>query len=156
VKRFRFRLERLRRLRRVLDRQAREVLARAAAERGLAESSLEDLRGLGRRRLGALAELQGTGPLDPRAVLLHEADLAALGRRIDGATAVLAEAVRREEECAGALAEARRDLRVVETLRDRAIVRHRSDSQQEELAELDEHAARRRAVEIQARREVRR
>jgi flagellar export protein FliJ len=138
----------------MLDRQARQVLAAAIAARTEAEDRLDDLRGMGRRRLGVLAELQGVGVVDTRAVLLHEMDLSALANRIDGARETLATAIRREEECAEALAEARREVGIVDRLRERALDRHRTETQREESAELDEHVARRHAVERRARREV--
>lgn len=142
MKRFRFRLERLRRVRRILDRQARQALAEAIAERVRIETTLEELRETRRHRVLGMTSLQSEGPLDPRDILLQEADLAALARRADRIALELSTAMMREEERASALADARRDLEVVEKLRDRALTEHVAKSRREEAASLDEHTAR--------------
>ena len=153
MKRFQFRLERVRRVRRVLDQQARQNLAGAIADRIAAETSLTDLRQTVRERIDEMAALQSSGEIDVRRVLQHEDDLVALGRVIELAEEVVEEAVVYEDECAAALTEARRELKVVESLREKAVLVHRDGVVKSELADLDESAARRHAVESTTARE---
>jgi len=146
VKRFEFRLERVLRVRRVLDQQARQVLAAAIADRVSAEAGLADLRRVVRDRIREMDALQTSGDVDVRRVLRHEADLVLLGRDIDRAEETLEEAEVYEAECADALAEARRQVEVVEKLREKELRAHTVERQREEMGERDEHVARRYAV----------
>jgi len=142
VKRFEFRLERVLRVRRVLDQQARQALAAAIADRVSAEAALADLRRTVRDRIRDMDALQSAGEVDVRRILRHEADLALLGRSIERAEETLEEAEVFEAECADALAEARREVEVVEKLREKQLLAYRVEQQREEMAERDEHVAR--------------
>lgn len=146
MKRFEFRLDRVLRVRRVLDRQARQVLAAAIADRVSAETALADLHGVVRDRIREMDVLQSSGDVDVRRVLQHEADLVLIGRGIEKAEEVIEEAEVFEAECADALAEARREVEVIEKLREKELLAHREEQQKEEMAETDEHVARRYAV----------
>lgn len=146
MKRFSFRLERVRRVRRVLDQQARQDLAGAIADRVAAEGAVENLREAGRERIAALDELQAAGEMDVAAVLAGEADLLAIGHRVELALEVVEDARIDEDRAMESLAAARRDLAVVEKLRERALSEHRMETQKGEAAEIDEHVARRYAV----------
>ncbi len=146
MKRFEFRLERVLRVRRVLDQQARQALAAAIADRVSAEAALADLERTVRERIREMDELQSSGDVDVRKVLRHEADLVLLGRGIERAEEVVEEAEVFEAQCADALAEARREVEVVEKLREKEHLTHRVEIQREEMAERDEHVARRFAV----------
>jgi flagellar export protein FliJ len=143
VKRFQFRLERILRLRRMLDRQARQTLATAIAERVAAETARDELRGLKEKRIRGMAVLQNAGPIDPRAVLLHELSLQALGRRIEIACGEVEKAGTVEETRADELAVAHRDMEVVARLRKDALENHNIEMRKEEMADLDEHTTRR-------------
>ncbi len=146
MKRFEFRLERVLRVRRVLDQQARQVLAAAIADRVSAEAALEDLHRSVRDRIREMDVLQSSGEVDVRRILRHEADLVLIGRSIERAEEVVEEAEVFEAECADALAEARREVEVVEKLREKEVLVHREEQQKEEMGETDEHVARHYAV----------
>ena len=146
MKRFRFRLERLRRVRRILDRQARQALAEAIAERVRVEAALDDLRTLRREHVDGMAALRERDTVDVRDILLQEADLEALDRRVGRLADTLEQAVYHEENRVRDLADARRDLEAVETLRTKARDAHLAECRREEISDLDEHTARRHAV----------
>ena len=146
MKRFRFRLERVLRLRRMLDRQARQALAAAIAERVAAETARDELLESRLSRIHSMAVLQDTGPIDPRAVLLHEISLEALGRRIETACHEVETAAAVEDTRADELSVTHRDMEVVASLRKDALEKHRIETQKEEMADLDEHTTRQRVV----------
>jgi flagellar export protein FliJ len=133
-------------VRRILDRQARQALAEAIAERVRIESRLDDLRAVRRLKVAGMARLQSEGAIDARHVLLQEADLVALDRRAQRLALDLEESAQQERKRMSALADARRDLEVVRNLRSRALSDHREACQKEEIADLDEHTGRRHAV----------
>jgi flagellar FliJ protein len=153
VKRFRFRLDKVLRVRRIADRQARQALANAITERVRREADRDGLLEFVRERLVAMADLQQRGEIDPRAVMLQQTDLTALRRRVRIAEARIEDAASEEDRRMADLAETRRELEVVEKLREKALAKHRAEAQAEELASLDEFVARRHAVRACAVRE---
>ena len=154
MKRFRFRLERVRRVRRVLEQQARQALAGAIADRVAAEAAVDALRDEGRHHLAEMAVLQRADEVDVRRVLGHQARLVDLARAVELALEDVEEAEAYEDECVRDLADARRELEVVENLREKALLAHREDEQRAALAELDEHVARRHAVAARTAEEI--
>jgi flagellar export protein FliJ len=153
VKRFRFRLERVLRLRRMLESQARHDLAAAVSERVVAETDRDELRERRRQGVRDLSVLQEPGPVDPRAVILCDTDIEAISRRIDLACAVVAQARETEQQRADEVAEAHRDFEVISRLRRNARETHRLEMQKEEVADLDEHTTRQRVVAAAGERE---
>ena len=138
LKAFRFRLERL------LDyRRLRKDLARAQLEdasREVREQNAVLMAGLREDHEGksALRELKQSRILDISQLRLQEGYLTALERRIRGEFDRLQQRTRVEAEKRKALTEARKDVLVLERLRERQERAHRYKEDREEQKFLDE------------------
>lgn len=151
---FRFRLEAALDLRRTRDTEARRALADA---QGLTTIAAE---AVGRAEIGlregearALEELAGTHV--PSSAAWHRNWMIRLRGDLAGAQARLRERQVNEGRAAERARRARRDLRVLERLRERAWQAYVEEERRAEQRDLDEFATLRAAAERQSRKELR-
>lgn len=139
MKRFRFRLEGLLRLRRLRERQARRELAEALRALRDAERRCQDAHGNLREAERHLAQAQGAWELRwwAEAVDVRR-------RQLEAAEASRAEASRLADERWARFLQLRRDRKVVERVRERRWTLHRREQERREQAQLDERALLRR------------
>jgi flagellar FliJ protein len=146
---FKFRLQTLLRLREATRDERRAALGQAYQAAEILEQQKKELEGeLGRLMVESRAAC-GPGPLDVdrlldarRFELSLRAGLDQLRRQ---QAAVAAEIERRRE----ALVEANREVRVLELLRDKQILKHRQEEESRALKVLDETAQRRSGEEVE-------
>lgn len=147
MKRFAFRLERLRELRERAERERAAILGAAMRE----EDACADALSRAQRELEAareqLASAPAAGPVP--AGFLHSLDTArgAAEGRVDAAAESLVEASQRVDEERGLYTGARRDLRVLEKLKEKRFDAWRDRLSREEQKETDGVAARNHAAQ---------
>ncbi len=146
MKRFRFRLEKVLRARRLMADVARRDLGVAAQARRRCEEQLHALAEEQEDAVQSLHELQASGAIETAPVLVTAFTIDRLGDLIADATARVDEATAQEDAKRVVLAVARRDMRVVEDLREKALRSHREECAKEELAEIEEMALRRKTA----------
>jgi flagellar FliJ protein len=137
VKRFAFRLERLRELRERAEREQAAVLGAAMRTEHERQGALERARAAAERaRTGASAVAMAAPQL---AGLLQNLDFAhgMASERVDAAAAELSAATEQVDEQRTLYGEKRRDLRVIEKLKERRLDAWREDSAREEQKETD-------------------
>ena len=144
MKRFAFRLERLRELRERAERERAALLGHAMREEDERRETLAQARGEVDRMGTQAAALPGGGPVS--AGLLQSVDRArgVAEERVDAAVESLQAANERMETERGRYGDARRDLRVVEKLKERRFDAWRELGAREERKESDEVAHHRR------------
>lgn len=139
---FTFRLQRLLEVRRLREEQAGQELARARGEVAAQNGRLLEAVRLGREEGEAVRPLC-RGALDLGQLRLHETWRGALGRRLETEFGRLKELTRIETEKRDAFVKARRDVRVLERLRERQEGIHRLEADRRDQRFLDEVAHRR-------------
>jgi flagellar FliJ protein len=140
ARRFRFRLEALLRVRRLREREAKRKVAAQRAE----IARLDQLDAATRREIAARqAELlchQRSGRLDPLAVARTRAWILHLQQTITERAALRARLLAALERLTAEFHAARRELRIIEKLRQRRLAEYRRQRQRAEQAASDEMA----------------
>jgi len=146
VKRFRFRLEKVLRARRLMADVARRDLGVAAQVRRRCEEQLHVLTEGQQSAIEELTALQASDEIDTAPVLVTALTIDRLGELIGHASTRVGEATGFEDEKRTQLALARRDMRVVEDLREKAQRAYRDECASEEMAEIEEMGLRRKTT----------
>ncbi|RMF88177.1 MAG: flagellar export protein FliJ [Planctomycetota bacterium] len=140
---FRFRLQPLQRLREHARDQRRAELAQALEALELVEQKQRELAEELERATGLQRQAAKPGSIDVdtiMAVRRYQMALYAQAAQLQQQAAAIAEEIERRRE---ALAQADREVRVLEKLRERQLERYRSEEQRREMKVMDETAAQR-------------
>ncbi len=137
MKRFAFRLERLRELRERAEREQAAVLGAAMRAEHQRQQALERARAEAERARSGAAEVAMAAP--QLAGLLQNLDFAhgMASERVDAAAAELTAATEHVDEERTLYGEKRRDLRVIEKLKEHRLATWREDNAREEQKETD-------------------
>ncbi|GAB6165422.1 flagellar export protein FliJ [Thermostilla marina] len=140
---FRFRLEPVQRLREHVRDQRRAELAQALEAMELVEQKQRELAEELERATKLQREAAKPGSIDVdtiMAVRRYQTALYAQAAQLQQQAAAIAEEIERRRE---ALAQADREVRILEKLRERQLERHRSEEKRRETKLMDETAAQR-------------
>ena len=133
-----FRLEPVLKLRKYREEARKRDLAAAVSEEQRHKAAVLRLAGLQQEQSQMFRQQQQAGRLDMRALIAQKQYLALLGREISFSLTGVARAEHETGRQRGKVAEAMKDRKALEILRDRAVEAALAQQRRDEMAELDE------------------